>query len=97
MPDLTAGAQPPFPGAQAIHAPPSWRCIDFVSDLHLHAEGNLHETWNTLGAHVTQLGAISGVRFAVWAPTAAYVSVVWERGVLTSAVALGLWALRRLR
>ena len=38
MPDLTAGALPPFPGAQAIHAPPSWRCIDFVSDLHLHAE-----------------------------------------------------------
>jgi len=28
---------PPFPAAEALHAPPSWRCIDFVSDLHLHA------------------------------------------------------------
>lgn len=32
------GAQPvpPFPAALEVQAPPSWRCIDFISDLHLH-------------------------------------------------------------
>lgn len=27
---------PPFPPSDTFHAPPSWRCIDFISDLHLH-------------------------------------------------------------
>lgn len=27
---------PPFPSADTLDAPPSWRCIDFISDLHLH-------------------------------------------------------------
>jgi UDP-2,3-diacylglucosamine hydrolase len=26
----------PFPAPDTLHAPPSWRCIDFISDLHLH-------------------------------------------------------------
>lgn len=30
------GALPPFPQPDILHAPPSWRCIDFISDLHLH-------------------------------------------------------------
>ena len=47
-------------------------------DLHLHAEGNLRDTWNTLGAHATMLGPVEGVRFAVWAPDAAWVSVVGD-------------------
>ncbi len=25
-----------LPSVETIHAPPSWRCIDFISDLHLH-------------------------------------------------------------
>ena len=29
-------AQPTFPTPGILHAPPSWRCIDFISDLHLH-------------------------------------------------------------
>lgn len=36
MPVTQGGPLPPFPGADTIHAPPSWRCIDFISDLHLH-------------------------------------------------------------
>jgi len=28
--------KPVFPGAQTLNAPPSWRCIDFISDIHLH-------------------------------------------------------------
>lgn len=29
-------AVPPFPTPGNLIAPPSWRCIDFISDLHLH-------------------------------------------------------------
>ncbi|WP_052162819.1 UDP-2,3-diacylglucosamine diphosphatase [Aquabacterium sp. NJ1] len=35
MPDVR-GPCPPFPQPDILHAPPSWRCIDFISDLHLH-------------------------------------------------------------
>lgn len=35
MPD-TRGPLPPFPTPGTLNAPPSWRCIDFISDLHLH-------------------------------------------------------------
>jgi len=30
--------KPPFPSSSTFNAPPSWRCIDFISDLHLHEE-----------------------------------------------------------
>lgn len=42
MPDVR-GPCPPFPHPDILHAPPSWRCIDFISDLHLH-EGLPHTT-----------------------------------------------------
>lgn len=29
-------ASPPFPLPGILTAPPSWRCVDFISDLHLH-------------------------------------------------------------
>ncbi|WP_290904388.1 UDP-2,3-diacylglucosamine diphosphatase [Aquabacterium sp.] len=35
--------KPAFPGARTLTAPPSWRCIDFISDIHLH-EGLPHTT-----------------------------------------------------
>lgn len=31
-----AMGKPPFPTPDTLCAPPSWRCIDFISDLHLH-------------------------------------------------------------
>jgi UDP-2,3-diacylglucosamine hydrolase len=37
MPDAR-GQLPPFPVPETLNAPPSWRCIDFISDLHLHEE-----------------------------------------------------------
>ncbi|TAK89815.1 MAG: UDP-2,3-diacylglucosamine diphosphatase [Aquabacterium sp.] len=37
MPDAR-GLLPPFPEPETLNAPPSWRCIDFISDLHLHEE-----------------------------------------------------------
>ena len=43
-------------------------------ELHLHAEGTNHESYRTLGAHVVD----DGVRFAVWAPNATFVSVIGD-------------------
>lgn len=47
-------------------------------DLHLLAEGNHHQVYRCLGAHVCTLDGTSGVRFAVWAPNAQRVSVVGD-------------------
>ncbi|RTL67353.1 MAG: 1,4-alpha-glucan branching protein GlgB [Hyphomicrobiales bacterium] len=45
-------------------------------DLHLIAEGTHRKLFEKLGAHPTLLEGVPGVRFAVWAPNAARVSVV---------------------
>ena len=45
-------------------------------DLHLFAEGKHEQIYNKLGAHVTKIGTVKGVAFAVWAPVASGVSVV---------------------
>jgi 1,4-alpha-glucan branching enzyme len=45
-------------------------------DLYLFNEGNEHRIYDKLGAHVRDLGGVTGVAFAVWAPSAARVSVV---------------------
>ena len=47
-------------------------------DLHLIAEGRHRELATCLGAHVSQMAGVSGVRFAVWAPNATRVSVVGD-------------------
>ena len=47
-------------------------------DLHLFGEGRHEEIYKKLGAHVTKLGRVNGVAFAVWAPHAAGVSVVGD-------------------
>ncbi len=45
-------------------------------DLYLFNEGNEHRIYQKLGAHIRTLGEVVGVSFAVWAPSAARVSVV---------------------
>ncbi len=50
-------------------------------DVHLLAEGRHRELWRALGAHVATIDGIPGVRFAVWAPNAARVSVVGDFNV----------------
>lgn len=45
------------------------------ADLHLYAEGNLNEGWKVFGAQPLAVDGIPGVRFAVWAPNAAAVSI----------------------
>jgi 1,4-alpha-glucan branching enzyme len=47
-------------------------------DLHLFGEGRHEEIYKKLGAHVTKIGRVKGVAFAVWAPHAAGVSVVGD-------------------
>ena len=53
-------------------------------DLHLISEGRHFELATCLGAQVTSVDGVQGVRFAVWAPNAARVAVVgdfnsWDR------------------
>src|SRR5579859_2460216 len=45
-------------------------------DLHLMAEGRHYDTYEKLGAHIKTVNGITGVNFAVWAPSAKRVSVV---------------------
>ncbi|MBI2681268.1 MAG: 1,4-alpha-glucan branching protein GlgB [Candidatus Solibacter usitatus] len=47
-------------------------------ELHLHGEGTHYESYNTLGAHLTEVENVRGVRFAVWAPNAETVSVAGD-------------------
>jgi 1,4-alpha-glucan branching enzyme len=47
-------------------------------DLHLFGEGKHEQIYNKLGAHVTKVGTVKGVAFAVWAPHASGVSVVGD-------------------
>ena len=59
---------PPFPTPDTLNAPPSWRCIDFVSDLHLH-EG-LPRTRDALARYLAATPAdavlILGDLFEAW-------------------------------
>jgi 1,4-alpha-glucan branching enzyme len=45
-------------------------------DLALFASGSHVEAWRMLGAHPATFDGVAGIRFAVWAPNAARVSVV---------------------
>ncbi|MDQ0654553.1 1,4-alpha-glucan branching protein GlgB [Pseudomonas cedrina] len=47
-------------------------------DLYLFAEGNHRDLSSCLGAQVTSVDGVQGVRFAVWAPNARRVSVVGD-------------------
>jgi 1,4-alpha-glucan branching enzyme len=47
-------------------------------DLHLVREGRHEELYERLGAHVRELGGVTGTAFAVWAPNARSVSVVGD-------------------
>lgn len=47
-------------------------------DLHLYGEGTNFESYKTMGAHLVECDGVPGVRFAVWAPNAAVMSVVGD-------------------
>jgi 1,4-alpha-glucan branching enzyme len=67
-------------------------------DLFLYNEGNFLRGYEKFGAHPTVVGDIPGTHFAVWAPSARYVSVVgdfnnWDEGrhPLTPQGSSGIW------
>src|SRR5580693_5363895 len=47
-------------------------------DLYLIGEGRHEELWQVLGAHVREVGQVTGVSFAVWAPNARGVRVTGD-------------------
>jgi 1,4-alpha-glucan branching enzyme len=54
-------------------------------DLHLFNEGSHYRIYRKFGAHVGSCNGVTGTAFAVWAPSANYVSVIgdfndWHRG-----------------
>ncbi len=60
---------------------------DFLTeyDIFLFREGKHHRLYQKLGSHLMRIDEKDGVRFAVWAPNAEYVSVIgdfndWDRG-----------------
>src|SRR5439155_815275 len=59
-----------------LHDPYSFpfQLSDF--DLHLMSEGRHYDTYEKLGAHLKTVNGITGVNFAVWAPSAKRVSIV---------------------
>jgi 1,4-alpha-glucan branching enzyme len=47
-------------------------------DLYLIGEGRHEELWRVLGAHVREMGQVTGTSFAVWAPNARGVRVIGD-------------------
>jgi 1,4-alpha-glucan branching enzyme len=69
-------------------------------DLYLMGEGRHYDTYEKLGAHIKTVDGVSGVNFAVWAPSAKRVSVVgdfnrWDGRVhpMRSRGSSGIWEL----
>jgi 1,4-alpha-glucan branching enzyme len=69
-------------------------------DIYLLGEGRHRDFASTLGAHVTSMDGVTGVRFAVWAPNARRVSVVgtfndWDgrRHPMRLRFGAGIWEL----
>jgi 1,4-alpha-glucan branching enzyme len=63
-------------GEQITEDPYSFGPLLGEMDLYLFAEGNHRDLSSCLGAQLTQVEGIDGVRFSVWAPNARRVSVV---------------------
>ena len=64
-------------GTENITADPySFLPVISDDDLYLFNQGNNHYIYNHMGAHLKEINGISGVHFAVWAPSAQRVSVV---------------------
>ncbi len=69
-------------------------------DLYLMGEGRHYDTYEKLGAHIKSVDGISGVHFALWAPSARRVSVVgnfnrWDGRIhpMRARGASGIWEL----
>jgi len=69
-----------YPGGAAytIHDPYTFLPTIGELDLHLWAEAKHERAYDRLGAHPRDLGGVTGVGFAVWAPNARSVSVIGD-------------------
>ncbi|MBR2300108.1 MAG: 1,4-alpha-glucan branching enzyme, partial [Alphaproteobacteria bacterium] len=85
---------------QTYEAEDPYRFMPTIGDIdeYLFSEGNHHEIYKRLGAHVMEMDGIKGVGFAVWAPNAKRVSVVgdfnmWDgtRHVMRKHPSCGIW------
>ncbi len=56
--------------------PYAFGCVLTDFDIHLLHEGTHLDQYERLGSHLTRVGEVNGVTFAVWAPNAERVSVV---------------------
>ncbi len=72
----------------------------FITELdqYLFGQGTHYDIFKKLGAHIMEVDGVKGVYFAVWAPNAAYVSVVgdfnqWNgyEGIMTRLEPLGIF------
>ncbi len=63
-------------GIHEAEDPYSFQTLLGEVDVHLIAEGQHRRLADALGAQVTEVGGVPGVRFAVWAPNAQRVSIV---------------------
>ena len=72
----------------------------FITELdqYLFGQGTHYDIFKKLGAHIMEVNGVKGVYFAVWAPNAAYVSVVgdfnqWNgyEGIMTRLEPLGIF------
>ncbi|MCY7360410.1 MAG: 1,4-alpha-glucan branching protein GlgB [Rudanella sp.] len=85
--------------AQAVVSGLYSRFTDF--DIHLFGAGKHHRLYEKFGSHVVEHNGVTGTYFAVWAPSARYVSVIgdlngWDRGSHTMNVrwdGSGIWEL----
>jgi len=77
---LRYGLQVAYPGGEAYPVDDPYRFGPTIGelDLHLVGEGRHEELWSTLGAHAREVDGITGVSFAVWAPSARSISVVGD-------------------
>jgi 1,4-alpha-glucan branching enzyme len=60
------------------HDPYAFSFLLTEFDLYLMGEGRHYDTYEKLGAHIKTVDGVSGVHFAVWAPSARRVSVVGD-------------------
>ncbi len=67
-------------GAETLAMEDPYHIGTILTDAEVQAmiAGNFWRSYEKLGAHLTKIGGVSGVTFAVWAPNAARVSVVGD-------------------
>ncbi len=62
-----------------IYDPYAFKSPQFTDfDLHLFGEGNHNRIYEKMGAHLTEIEGVSGVYFALWAPSARNVSLLGD-------------------